>query len=133
MPADIINPTEESHLRAEAQKWYNDVCTIKRETRAADAYGGETETPAIIASNVPCDISAQVQTMRPTEVIGGQIEMRQVYAVALAPGTDVDFQDRLLITSRTPQQEMVVQSVLKPETWDIELIVYASLEGEPLA
>lgn len=129
---DIINPTEEAKLRSEVQKWYNDLCSITRETRGADAYGGETEAPAVIATNVPCDVAAGTNTARPTEVIGGQIEFRQTYTVSLPPGTDVKVHDRITITSRVPNREMIVQAVMTPESWDIELNVVTSLEGEPL-
>lgn len=130
--ADIISSAEEASLRSEVQKWYNDLCSITRETRGVDVYGGETETAGVIATDVPCDVAAGVNTARPTEVIGGQIEFRQTYTVSLPPGTDIRVHDRIIITSRTPNREMVVQAVMTPESWDIELNVVTSLEGEPL-
>lgn len=129
---DIINPDEERALRGEVEKWYNDTCNILRRTRLADAYGGETEASTVVAEGVICDISAQVQAMRPTDVLAAQIEIRQLYTVSMPAGTDVQFHDRLLVTSWTPNREMVVQSVLTPESWELERQCVCSLEGEPI-
>lgn len=129
---DIINPEEQESLRAEVEKWYDDVCDIRRRTRSSDAFGGESETDTVVATGVICDISAQVQAMRPTDVLASQIEIRQLYTVSMPAGTDVKFHDRLVITSWTPNQEMVVQSVLTPESWEMERQCVCSLEGEPI-
>jgi hypothetical protein len=108
---------------------FTDRCNIVREVKAADQYGGESEVPQPIAEGVPCEVYPQVQALRPLEVVAGQVEVRMLWNVAMPVGTDVRVGDKLTILSNN--QETVVQSVLDPETLDLEMRVVVSLQGEP--
>lgn len=119
-------------MEASLQGYYQYLCTIVRRTKADDAYGGQTETPVTIATNVRCDLIPSVQRLRAEEVLGSQVESRQTYDVKLPPGTDIKIHDRLTLTNITPNREMVVMAVLTPVGWELERDVVCSLEGEPI-
>lgn len=129
---DILTTAEMTSMRSDVQAWYNHVCKITRNTKTADNYGGQTFTPAVIATGVKCDIQPGVQTLRTTEVIGEQVESRLTYTILLPPGTDVKIHDLITITSVTPNRELTVAAVLDPVSWEIEQSVVATMEGEPI-
>lgn len=129
---DVVTATEMASLQADVQAWYDHLCSITRFTKAGDIYGGEGSTPNVIATNVKCNVQPGVQTLRTTEVLGEQIESRQLYTLLLPPGTDVKIHDHVTITSLTPNRDLVVAAVLRGESWDIELTVVATMEGEPI-
>lgn len=120
---------EITSMRSAMQALFSDTCDISRDSTGADPYGGETPTPNVIATDVPCDVYPQVQALRPVEVIGSQVEVRMLWNISLPVGTDVKVGDKLTINSTG--RETVVQSVLAPESLDLELRVVASIEGEP--
>jgi hypothetical protein len=119
-------------MEADLQGFYNHVVSITRFTKAGDVYGGQSSTPNVIASGVPCDIQPGVQTLRTTETIGEQIESRLTYTLLMPPSTDVKIHDHVTVTSVTPNRDLVVAAVLNPESYDFELQVVATMEGEPL-
>lgn len=129
--ADVLTAGELAGMRTDLVNWMPDLCDITRSTKSRDGYGGEHEVPAVIASGVHCDLYPQVQAIRPTEVIGGQLDIRQLWNISLPTGTDVAPGDEITITTKTPNIKAHVQSVLTPESYDMELRVVASLEGEP--
>lgn len=129
--ADVLSPTELAGMRADLQNWMPDRATITRGAKSADGYGGEHEVPAQVAANVPCDLYPQVQALRPTEVIGGQLDIRQLWNISMPVGTDCLPGDVVTVTTKTPNIVTHVQSVLTPESYDLELRVVVSLEGEP--
>lgn len=129
--ADTVSTSEIGKMRTSLQDWMPDRCTIVRGTKSRDGFGGEHEVPTQVAANVPCDLYPQVQALRPTEVIGGQLDIRQLWNISLPVGTDVNPGDEITVTTRNPNITAHVQSVLRPETYDVELRVVASLEGEP--
>lgn len=129
--ADVLSTSELAGMRTDIQNWMPDLCSISRSTKSRDGYGGEHEVPAVIASGVPCDLYPQVQAIRPTEVIGGQLDVRQLWNMSLPVGQDVLPGDVVTITSKTPTIVAHVQSVLTPESYDMELRIVVSLEGEP--
>jgi hypothetical protein len=119
-------------MEVDLQGFYNHVVSVIRFTRTADQYGGQVQTPAVIASGIKCDIQPGVQTLRTTEEIGGQIESRLTYTLLLPPGTDIKIHDHVSVTSVSPNRDLVVAAVLAPESWDLELRAIATMEGEPL-
>lgn len=132
MPADIVNASELQSMETDLQNWYNHTCNITRYTKTADQYGGQSNTPTVIASGVKCDVRAGVQTLRTTEEIGSQVESRLTYTISLPPATDIRIHDHITITSSTPNRDLVVAAVMQPESYDIELLVVATMEGEPI-
>jgi hypothetical protein len=110
--------------------WFTDVVTINRPSKSADNYGGQTSGSALVAAGVACDISTTASALFPQAVIGAQEEIRQIYIIALPAGTDCKVGDELTITSWTPNQTVHCQSVLTPESIELELRVVCSLEGE---
>lgn len=128
---DVLSTGELASMRSDLQAWMPDRCDITRSAKSRDGFGGEHEVPAVIASNVPCDLYPQVQAIRPTEVVGGQLDIRQLWNISLPVGQDIAAGDEITITTKSPQIKAHVQSVLTPESYDMELRVVASLEGEP--
>lgn len=116
-------------MRRDLARLFSDTCDIVREVPGADAYGGQSQAPQQVGNDIPCEVYPQVQALRPLEVVGSQIEVRMIWNVALPVGTDVQVGDKLTINSTG--QETTVQSVLAPESLELELRVAVSLEGEP--
>lgn len=125
-----MSTQELAGLRSELKVWFTDTVTISRYTKAPDQYGGETQTPATVATNVPCDIATTASALFPAQMIASQDEVRQIFTIALPIDTDVKVGDEVTITSWTPNQTVHCQSVMTPESIELELRIICSLEGE---
>lgn len=120
----MLDATELAQIRTDAAAAALDLsCTIQRKTLTRDGSGQATETWNTVAT-----INAGM-----TEPTGGQlqnynylIEDLATWMVKLPYGTNVQAQDRLLITGQLGQQTLVVQVVLEPRSYAALLTVLAS-------
>ncbi len=128
---DTPGAQELSKLRDEIVGWMPDVCDIHRVTAVDDAFGGQTETEALVQSDVPCSLksgAAQEQIM----TIADRLTGLQLYTVTFPALTDVQVGDNIEVTTQDDLQ-LRIQAVMDPESWELERRTIGSTQGEQLA
>ena len=119
---------ELTKLRSEIVGWMPDLADISRITHADDAYGGEVDTEADIATGVPCSIksgAAQEQIM----IFADTLRDLQIYTVTFPALTDIRVGDHVEITTQD-DLHLRIQAVMDPESWELERRTIGSTEGE---
>lgn len=123
----MLLPTEIDTLRADIKDWFEDVCSILRDTRAGDIYGGEGDSYSTVASGIPCYIQPGTSVgHRAVEELVGELRLQMLYTVSFPAGTDVRVEDRLQVTSQNNLM-LRVQVVMAPESINMEDQVIANL------
>ena len=120
----MLDAAELAQIRSDAAAAALDLsCTIQRKTLTRDGAGQATSVWNTIAT-----VNAGM-----TEPTGGMlqnynylIEDLAAWAIKLPYNTDVQAQDRLLITGQLGQQTLVAQVVLEPRSYAALLTVIAA-------
>lgn len=94
-------------LRALANRWLIDTCTIQRATVTSTGDGNPASWPTL-ASNVAC--SLQAYDAAPSESVGpaGGIQAISNWRIRLPYGQDVTARDRIVVGSRTFEVQGVI-------------------------
>lgn len=94
-------------LRALANRWLIDTCTIQRPTETSDP-DGVSQSWATVATDVPC--SLQARDLAPSEQVTprGGLGLATTWRIRVPAGQDVTERDRVLIGSRTFEVQGVV-------------------------
>ncbi len=121
-----LTTSEIAALRREVNSWLVDTCDLYRETRSTDAYGGETETEALVQAGISCSVQSGVAHEQVVANIGA-LRAEHIYTVTLPAEVDVRVQDNLVITSKA-NLKVRVQAVFRPETNELMRPVVATTE-----
>lgn len=99
----LIPSAEISELQgvfvSDAEGLLSQLATIKRRTLASDGEGGQTESFATVASNVPCLVSRERQALDTVEA--GALANQQLWRIRFLSTVDVRETDQIEIGSRT--------------------------------
>lgn len=130
MSEATITTEEMGLLREEANLWMPDWCDIYRVTTGDDDYGGSTEEETVLTEMLPCSIESGAAQEQVTLLVGQQVGT-QIFTVTLPADTDIRVTDHLVIRSQN-DLHLRIQAVMDPESWDVEVRVIGSEEGEHL-
>lgn len=106
--------------RASMAAWLEDTlterCTIRRIVgRTPDGQGGELDTWADAATAVPCRLRSVV-TQASEQVLGERLTGVIAWTIVLPDGQDVAVEDRIVLTSRTPNRTFEVTGIPGTDT-----------------
>jgi len=101
-----LSTLELSQLRADANDYLPDVCTLQTPTRAADAYGGWTESWPPTHTGVACRL-AIMPLGRPEDIDAGQIASATRWLLAVPYNQAIDATMRVVHDGVTYEVEGV--------------------------
>jgi len=101
-----LSTLELSQLRADANDYFPDTCTIQTPTRTADAYGGWTESWADTHTGVSCRL-AVMPLNRPEAIDAGRIASTTRWLLAVPYDQAIDATMRVIHDSVTYEVESV--------------------------
>lgn len=128
MPDDTITQAELADLRSATESWFTDILDIYRGAVSSDPYGGEGEgAEGLVAQAVPCAIESSAEHVQERALLAiiGDV---QAFTVTVPAETDIQVDDRVVLTSRG-NDSLRVQAVMAPESWEIERRVIATELG----
>lgn len=127
---DTINAEELASLRNEVAGWMPELCDIYTITEEDDAGGGSIQEEALRESAIMCDISSGAAHEQ-VELIAGKLLNKQIFTVKFPALTDVRLGDHLIISTQG-NMHLLVQAVLSPESYELEVSVIGTREGKHL-
>jgi head-tail adaptor len=109
--------------RASMVSWLNDTlterCTIQRVVgRVPDGQGGEIDTWADVGVDVPCRLRSIV-TQAPEQLLGERLTGVLPWTIVLPDGQDVTVEDRIVLTSQTPNRIFQVSAIPGTDTLSV--------------
>lgn len=120
-----LTAEEVSSMQATLTASLPDSCDLVLDTLASDGAGGETATPATVAT-VACRVSPLrlTRSSKDAEVIvTGRVTEESLWIITLPAGTALDPRYRIVHGSRMFE----VVEALAPRTWEIDVRVSAKL------
>lgn len=103
-------------LRAAGAQFLVERCTLERETKTVDQYGGITSQWESVAVDVPCRLIKGGMPI--TQMAGGQETIPEVYKIALAAGQTVGVDYRLSIGANV-FNVISVETALSNAVWTV--------------
>jgi len=131
MTVDTPGVAELTELRNEVEGWMPDKADIYRLSSVDDAFGGEIETETEVASGISVSLESGA-SQEQIQTIADKLTGLQLFTVTFPALTDVQAGDHAVITTQN-NLHLRIQSVMDPESWELEVRTIGSTEGEHFA
>lgn len=103
----VLSARELAAMRAEANRWLADTCTIQAVTVGRDTVGGITETWANTATSVPCRLVSHVNRAPAGGTQGEQYQVRTDWILHLAYDQAIATGQRVTVGADTYEVQAV--------------------------